>query len=85
MLLLSAMVSVSQYIKTSLASVEHNIGRFQISIGDVYSNFALSVWLLESVETVFSNQEPADVILIYCFADGKAMADCHLYQEIYPE
>jgi hypothetical protein len=55
----------------------------QISIGEVFGNCVLSVWRLQLLEAMHSDQELADTHLTYGLANGNAVVAGRLYQARY--
>jgi hypothetical protein len=77
------MVSIIFYITTVVVSLRHNLGKFRVLM-EVYSTCALSVWRLQLVERMFSNQELSDMYLTYSLAQGNAVVVRRLHHERYP-
>jgi hypothetical protein len=68
-----------------VVSVWHNLGKFpNLNRRSVYSNGVLSVWWLQVVEMMYSNQELADMHVMYNLVDSNSVVVRHLYQERYP-
>jgi hypothetical protein len=74
------MVFIIHYIQTFEVSVQYNLGNFQILMGAVYSNCALSV-RLKVVGMMYSNQELANEHFMCSLVNSNAVVTRHLYQE----